>query len=102
MSLESLGFSQLIWDIESELQMEYWPGAIKWADENHNNAWSNALETFDKALSEAQITKDMGHLKRMADLYKKTILILLSWYKKAKAVNDTESFLDALEKKGGK
>jgi hypothetical protein len=72
------------------------PGAIHWADKNHNEAWSNALDRFDKALSVAIERKEPTLAKTEGDFYKATILDLLSKYKRHKNMDETQSFLRAI------
>jgi len=97
----SLGFSQLIWEIESELQTEYWPGAIAWSDKNHHNAWSNAITRFDGALSVALESKDWSYAQREGQIYKLTILNLLKMFKEATQKDDKKEFFSALENRYG-
>lgn len=88
--------SELIYTIEAELSSGYLPGAINWCDKNHHNAWSNALERFDKALSVAIERKDFTLSKVEGAFYKATILDLLSKYKRHKNIDETKSFLQAI------
>lgn len=91
-----LGFSNLIGLIESENEFKYLGGAIRWCDENHHLAWSNALDRFDKSLSVAIERKDFALAKTEGDFYKATILDLLTKYKRFKNMDDTTSFLKSI------
>jgi hypothetical protein len=93
----NLGFSKIISAIEAEIKTEYLPGAINWADTKLNGAWSAAMNRFDDALTEAIKRKDYTLAKIEGDFYKRTILDLLSQYKKAKHIDDSSSFLDQLK-----
>lgn len=92
----NMGFLEIIGAIEAQLSTEYLPGAIKWADETHSNAWSNALDRFDKALTIAIERQDFGLAKVEGEFYKTTILDLISSYKRHKNMDETQSFLDSM------
>jgi len=92
----SLGFSEIIRSIEAEIKTEYLPGAITWADKHHNNAWSNAIDRFDRALSRSIERQDYTLAKLEGEHYRITVLDLLRKYKKEKGIADTDSFLTAI------
>ena len=73
--------SKIIQDLESELETSYYPGAIQWADANFDNAWSDAIETFDQALAKAIATQDFSKINFEADRYRVTILGLTRKYR---------------------
>ena len=92
----NFGFIEIINSIEAEISYQYLPGAIRWADETHNNAWSNAIDRFDRALSTAHEGLNYSSVKMEAVLYKKTVLDLIAKYKKEKKMTNIESYLDSL------
>jgi len=92
----NLGFSEVIRRIESELATEYQPGAIQWADDNFNGAWSNAMDRFDKALAIAIDRKDYQLAKSEGDFYKTAVIDLIRKFKKHKQTDDASEFLAAL------
>lgn len=94
----TLGFTELMNTIEAEIRTEYIGGAIQWADQNFDNAWSKALTRFDKALGVAIDRQDYTLAKVEADFYKITVVELLKKYKAAKAIDDKEAFLASIRK----
>jgi hypothetical protein len=92
----NLGFSEIISAIEAELSIQYIGGCVKWADENHDNAWSKAMARFDEALVACIERKDYTSAKIAGEQYKRTCLDLLWKFKTAKKLHDTESFLGSL------
>jgi hypothetical protein len=92
----SLGFVQLINRIEAEIHVAYIPEAIRWCDEKFNNAWSNAIDRFDKALSVAIERQDYRLAELEGDYYKVTILELLGRFKASHDMDAQQSFLSAL------
>lgn len=92
-----LGFHEIIGAIEAEIKTEYLGGAIAWADKNHNNAWSNAIDRFDRALTNAIDRQDYLAAKIEGDFYKTTVLDLIQKYKKAKGIDDLASLLDEVK-----
>jgi hypothetical protein len=89
-------FTKLFNEIEAELKLEYVGGAIKWADENYLNAWSNAITRFESAVTRAIEYGNFDLVKSESELYKNTILGLIRQYKQAKAMGEQESFLESL------
>ena len=94
----SLGFSEIISSIESELSALYLPGAINWADDTMDGAWSKAIDRFDKALSIAIERQDYTLARIEGDFYKATIIDLIRRYKTHKRMDDTESLLQSVRK----
>jgi hypothetical protein len=92
----SLGFSEVIRSIETELAEKYLPGAIAWIDENRNNAWSNAIDKFDRALIACIARSDFYSAKAAGEHYTVTILNLIAEYKRHKGMDDKDSFLSSL------
>ena len=93
-------FSQIISRIECEISIQYLPGAIRWCDENHSNAWSNAIDRFDKALSIAIERLDHKLAEIEGDYYCATIVDLLSKYKNFKKMDETSAFLKSITASG--
>lgn len=94
-------FLDLINEIETELQPQYWQGAIRWADEKYNGAWSNAIDRFEKAITKGYENLNFQYAQVEADIYKEAILKLLREYKRTIGVSEEESLLDAI-KRGSK
>ena len=92
-----INFIRLINTIESELAMEYWPGAIAWCDENFGEAWSNAIERFEKSLSSSLDRNDFNLIAREKEIYMRTILDLMRKYKAYKKIDDIDSFLKTIQ-----
>lgn len=92
----SLDFIKIINAIEAEIKPEYIGDAIRWCDENCDGAWSNALDRFDKSLAVAIERQDYQLAKMEGEFYKTTVLSLLSKFKAAKGMNETDAFLEAL------
>jgi hypothetical protein len=95
----NLGFTQLINAIESEIKTDYLPGAIRWSDEKFGNAWTRAMDRFDKALAIAIDRGDYRLAQIEGDFYKATVLDLLGRYRNHKNLDATDSFLSALERR---
>jgi hypothetical protein len=98
MSEFRLGFHEIVGAIEAELKAEYLGGAIAWADKKHDNAWSKAIDRFDRALSNAIERQDYLAAKIEGDFYKITILGLIREYKVAKGMSDLDSLLEAVRR----
>jgi hypothetical protein len=96
----NLGFGELIRTIESEIKTEYLPGAIQWADENFDDAWSMALNRFDASLTLAIERKDYSTAQIEGDFYRATILDLLRKYKTHHKIKEVSSFLDSIGGEG--
>lgn len=92
----SFGGANLIGEIEAELKFEYLPGAIRWADQNFDGAWSKAIDRYDNALSLAIERKDWRSLQIEGAHYKRTVLDMIVKYKRHKNMTDSESFLSSL------
>jgi hypothetical protein len=90
---------EIINSIEAEISAEYLPGAIKWADENCANAWSNAIDEYEKALRYAVETGNYQVATDAGDRYKYTVLNLIRAYKATKGMTDKTSFLDSIRAK---
>lgn len=86
----------IIQSIESEISYEYLPGAIRWADDNCDGAWSRAIDRFDLALSEIYSPNFERKIKFEAEQYKRTVLGLLKKFKEHKRINDVDSFLNSI------
>jgi len=94
--MSALFFSKLINEVESAISMEYLPDCIAWADKTHNNAWSNAIERFENALSEDIATRapdDKGNTEfiyKEAEIYKNTCLGLIKEFKPIYKIKETD------------
>lgn len=97
----NLGFSKIIDRIHAEIAPQYWSGAIQWADENHSNAWTNAINRFDSALSSSLKILNSEHLKIESEIYRDTLIGLLKNYKEAHQKNEAFSFLESIQSKSG-
>lgn len=67
-------YSAVIKSIEDNIAIKYLPGCIQWADKNHNNAWSNAIQDFEEALEADWADKEKAgeiYLGRCLDLIEK-------------------------------
>lgn len=93
----NLNFTKIIDEIQTALSSKYVPGMIRWADETKNNAASNAMDRFDKALSEASEKLAWDHAKAEAQVYKETMLGLIREYKIHKSINEANDFLSAVK-----
>lgn len=91
-----MGFHKLISEIEAEIKFEYLPGAIRWADENFDGAWSKAIDRFDAALTHAIEHKDWRSIEIEKATYRRTVLDLIAKYKAERRIGDQESFLASL------
>lgn len=93
----NLKFFELINRIEAELCQVYWPGAIRWADEQFDSAWSNAITRFEAALIKALSTANFAFLEMEGKVYKETLLCLMKQYKEVHQINGAKEFLDNLQ-----
>lgn len=94
--------SETIRTIEAEICMEYSSRAINWVDKNLNNAWSNAIDRYERILVLVYERHEYTLLKAESEFYRKTVLDLLRKYKEAKRIDDSEAFLQTLKTQGGK
>jgi hypothetical protein len=88
--------AKLVGAIEAEIKTEYIGGAIRWADEKFNNAWSNAISEFETAIVRAGERHDFANLKIAADRYRDTVVALLRKYKNFCQVSEADAFLDSV------
>lgn len=95
--------SNLIEQIESEIEMKYIGGAIEWADSEFNNAWSKAMDRFQDALNEAVIHDDFEKYQKSimieAENYKKTCLALIAKYREERNKLAVRDLFEGLAKK---
>jgi hypothetical protein len=91
-----LGFSTLIRKLEAELSEQYLPGAIQWCDDHMNNAWSRAIERFEKALIKAIEIGSYEYAKTEGEIYELTVTKLLQQYKASKKIDDANAFLSSI------
>lgn len=91
-------FMETVNRIEAELLQEYWPGAIAWADREFNQGWSNAINTFENAITHAARSKDLIRFAEDACVYKKQIVGFLEKYKAHKNMDSRLSFLKTLQR----
>ena len=89
------GFSKLIEEIETEIEIKYLPGCIRWSDENYNNAWSSAINEFEKAL----LTKNKEKIINQSQIYKSTCLSLIESYKRSKNNSHVSDFFRKIKNK---
>ena len=75
--MSNMGLSKYIDRIQKELSIYYQGGAINWVDENQGNAWSNAIDRFDRAL----LSTDKAEIKREASLYFNNCMGFIKEYK---------------------
>lgn len=94
----NLGFMEIINAIEAELSAEYWPGAIHWADDNFDDAWTKAILRLQNAIDEATSTRNWRIAEYEGQRYKHTILSLLRKYKEFKKIDDAKAFLSSINK----
>lgn len=92
-------FTEIINAIEAELNAEYLPECIQWCDANFENAWSNAIDRFDLALSISMNTGDRATAIAEGIDYKKTIIGLIKKYKEHAQLDDLDVFLKSLRKR---
>jgi len=72
-----MGFLKIIEEVESSIESRYIPGAIRWADETFDNAWSKAIDSFQSALDSG----DVAAMMRESEIYKSTCLKLIGGYR---------------------
>lgn len=100
MSQGNLGGLQLINEIQAEIEMGFEPGqlghCINWVDENYNNAWSDAIDAFDEALTTALDTSDYKNIRRAGETYKNEILGYIKLFKTVNQINSS-SFMETLK-----
>lgn len=89
-------YAKLIQEMEGELNLIYEPGAIAYIDEHFDNAWSNAIDRFDIALSRAIESHHFAAAEHEAQVYRASILDLMKRYKKRNNSSQVEDFLNAL------
>lgn len=90
-------FLDLINEIEAELNPRYWSGAIQWADEKYNGAWSKAIDRFENAITKGYENLNFAYAQSEGEIYKQTILKLIQEYKEEKGIGEEKSFLDAIK-----
>ena len=93
-------FSEIITRIEGAIGSAYTGGAIAWADENHDNAWSNAITRFERALVEYGKTGLTEPVDREGKIYLETCLKLVDAYNTHRQANAALNFLGYLEERG--
>lgn len=89
--------TNLINEIEAEISQQYLPNAIYWADMTYDNAWSKAIDRFDKALSLAAQNFDHVMLEREANIYKQKVISLLKEFKRTQRIVEADSFLETIK-----
>lgn len=92
----NLEFSKIIRSMEIEIAFQYIPGAIRWCDDNCENAWSKAIDRFDNSLRIAIERKDYQLIKIESEFYQNMVLDLLSKYKSFKNIDESKNFLEAI------
>ena len=92
----SFGFVELINAIEAEISSGYLPGAIRWADEKYDGAWTKAMDRFERALNLTREHMDYVSLKVEAGFYKNTVLDLVQKYKQEKGIENVQSYLESI------
>lgn len=99
----SLGFLEIIREVESEIKRSYLPGCIHWADDTHDGAWSKAVDRFDKALTIAVERFDEKLARKEGEIYRDTVIDLIKKFKAAHGIADqdkeAEAFFSALRAK---
>jgi hypothetical protein len=91
--------SKVIGEIEAEIKAEYLGGAIRWADENRQGGWSEAIDRFEKAIDEGYRIKNFEYVKAEMAIYRDRVIGYIREYKKEKGIDDTASFLASVGKK---
>jgi len=85
--IQTFNFSQFIDEIETNIQSKYIGGCINWVDENHNNAWSRAKDSFDRHLYWAMGNQNYNMLKGEGERYTQTCLKYIKLYNDHKDQN---------------
>jgi hypothetical protein len=62
------------------LSKQYIPGAVSWADDQYDGAWSNALHRFEDAIIRAETFGDESIMDAELDIFQGTILALIRCY----------------------
>lgn len=91
-----MNYSQLLREIDAELQLEYQVGAFEWIDQNFNNAWTKESETFSRALERSIERGEPETGERQSRIYKQKTLAWLREYKLKHHIDNAKTFLDGL------
>lgn len=90
-------FIHLIDTVQKNTKAIVLQGAMKWIDENYDEAWSKAMDRFDLALAEAIRTKNAEKAKMEAQIYKASIEGFIETFKRAKGEERTLNLFDRLK-----
>lgn len=96
MSEELFPFSKFLREMHAEIGPEYVPGAMAWADREHDDAWTKANDRLDAALVGSIERGDHFTAKLEQERYAKTIMDLIHKYKRSIETNEAQMFLDGL------
>ena len=91
-------FDHVIREMDAELKREWQPGAFNWADKHMGDKHKKAIDRFDAVFTECIKRFDFPTIQAEAEIYKSEMLEILRAYKTAKQIDETESFLNSLEK----
>lgn len=78
------------------ISAQYIPGAVQWADEEYDNAWSNALIRFEDAIVRADHFDEEHIFEDESNIFTGTILALIRCYQTHLANNNIAKMLSEL------
>lgn len=94
--VNGIDFRKIITEMNSELALEYQPGAFAWADKHMDNLHDKASRRLDSSIDEALAKNNWSNLKKETEAYKQTMLIIIRAFKAMKGIKEADSFLESL------